>query len=263
MPVPRRAPPVVLSLLLVLSASASLYTWRELQQLRRHSRDTTRALADALAALRRRDSSLAYIHARVDTVTIPVLRYVSAPAPSVTPRGADTTRRLEIQAPAIPSATASGLSPTRSCSEPRAAVDAARNADSAAAPERGHPPLSTQRWLVRRTGRVIRADAAYLGVLATADLGNAWLRIDRDPGGYSDVWNTQDKLAHAAMGALLAESAIEAGVRPPWAVALTCAGAVGFEFSQGYVSRKDIIAGCGGAAVGAGVRWGAAKLRRR
>jgi hypothetical protein len=62
------------------------------------------------------------------------------------------------------------------------------------------------------------------------------------------------------MGALLSMSAIDAGVRPPWAIALTCAGAAGFEWSQGYASRKDLIAGCAGAAVGAGIHWGASKL---
>ena len=91
---------------------------------------------------------------------------------------------------------------------------------------------------------------------------NAWLHFDRDPGGYVDTWSTIDKLAHGAMGAVITQSALNVGVPRRWAAPITCAGAVGFEYSQGYVSWKDALAGCSGAVIATGIDWVASEIRR-
>lgn len=84
---------------------------------------------------------------------------------------------------------------------------------------------------------------------------NALLHYDPDRGGYVDSWGTEDKWTHFALGALLAQSSMEMGVPARWSVPLTCAGAVGYEASQGYMSWRDATASCGGAVMAAGFRW--------
>jgi hypothetical protein len=84
---------------------------------------------------------------------------------------------------------------------------------------------------------------------------NALLHYDPDRGGYADSWGTEDKWTHFALGALLAQSSMEMGVPARWSVPLTCAGAIGYEASQGYMSWRDATASCGGAITAAGFRW--------
>ena len=265
----RRLVYVVVSAVLVGALGTAAYLRHELQTMERRTRATERALLTALAAIRARDSALANVRDRVDTSLLPALPDVVSRARARTEMGASADVSTAGWVTLLENARGRlgklAVTPL-SCGEPavaarsEVAVDDVppERADTVRLTLQGSPPL-------RLPGHVsaARANLTYLGLLTTADLSNAWLHFDQDHGGYVDTWNTQDKLAHAAMGALLAETAIDAGVRPPWAVALTCAGAAGFEWSQGYASRKDLIAGCAGAAAGAGVHWGAAKLFRR
>ena len=232
---------------------------RQLERSTASHSETTRALSRAVATLRERDSTLTRLAARVDTVYVPVTRFVVVREPASHP--AVATPALEAHLASASSDVNRVDAAVRVCAEPVMSAQAATTADASAYPPSFEPMRRTARTLLTtRSPRTLVPDAAYFTLLATADLGNAWLHVDRDPGGYMDTWNTQDKLAHGAMGALLSMSAIDAGVRPAWAVALTCAGAAGFEWSQGYASRKDLIAGCAGAAVGAGIHWSASKL---
>jgi hypothetical protein len=78
--------------------------------------------------------------------------------------------------------------------------------------------------------------------------GNTVLPITRDPNPRSDEWHTLDKPVHAFSAFALAETGLYAGVHPAFAVVSVCAGGAAFEVTQGYVSRKDIVANCAGAA---------------
>lgn len=107
-----------------------------------------------------------------------------------------------------------------------------------------------------------RSSSVFAFAFMAGDGLNAWLHFDRDPGGYVDTWSTIDKLAHGAMGAVITQSALNVGVPRRWAAPITCAGAVGFEYSQGYVSWKDALAGCSGAVIATGIDWVASEIRR-
>lgn len=87
----------------------------------------------------------------------------------------------------------------------------------------------------------------YYPALGSA-LAVSWRYMDPDPGGYPDVWYTMDKLAHFSVGYGLTSAAITAGVRPAEAAVSICAVAIVYEVLMGWVSRKDIGAGCSGAA---------------
>jgi len=254
---------VTLSLLLVAATGYATHTHRQLRALRERDREIARRLSTAEEVIRRRDSALVSVRERVDTAYVPVLWWVAVHDTAGVPRSDSAPPRAGTQLAHVSDDLPSGGDdppPIRACAV-SATTQPERAANDSVLPPRDVPlHLARDGLLTPRRPRVLSAKAAYFGVLATADLGNAWLHIDRDPGGYLDVWNTQDKLAHGAMGAVLSMTAIEAGVRAPWAVAITCAGAAGFEWSQGYASRKDFIAGCAGAAVGAGIHWGAEKL---
>ena len=256
----RRSALAAMLLLSMVSAGYARHVHRQFVRLQRGAAETERELASARATVRQRDAALAHVRDRADTVFVPVTRYVAASVPQAATSRDTVSSRTEIVLP-TDSIDALRGAPAHACVERNVAALPPRMSDSIgldAPPRRAFHALLTP-----RAPRMLAANAAYFGILATADLGNAWLHIDRDPGGYLDVWNTQDKLAHGAMGAVLSMAAIDAGVRPPWAVALTCAGAAGFEWSQGYASRKDLIAGCAGAALGAGIQWGASKLTGR
>jgi hypothetical protein len=95
----------------------------------------------------------------------------------------------------------------------------------------------------------------YAAALATGDVVNAAFRIDRDNGGYVDSWTTVDKQEHFFIAWWLTDRAAELHVRPITAASITCLGAVGFEFSQGHVSKKDIVASCSGAFLNSSFRW--------
>lgn len=94
----------------------------------------------------------------------------------------------------------------------------------------------------------------YSLLFAAGDFANAKLHFDSDRGGYKDAWTGIDKVAHGLAGALLTTTAIDLGVKPKWAALITCGGAVGFEFSQGYASGKDAAYGCASAFAMAGLR---------
>jgi len=236
--------------LLLAAVVVTLHARQRIRLLEARNGEARQALESARLTIRERDSMLTQLSAHVDTVWLPTVRYVVA-------RDSLRVSAVAAREDVEPIDVAS-----RSCAEP--SVNSVRAiAEDATSDTRTGPSVRQAGWQPPVEGRSLAANITYASLLATADLSNAWLHIDRDPGGYADVWNTQDKLAHAAMGAVLSMSAIDAGVRAPWAVAFTCAGAAGFEWSQGYVSRKDIIAGCAGAAVGAGVHWGVSRLVER
>jgi hypothetical protein len=237
--------------LLLAAVVVALRAKRQIRLLELQNHTTTQALESARLSIRERDSMLAQLSARVDTVRVPIVRYAVV-------RDSLRVSTVAARESVEPIDVAS-----RRCTEPRVETARAIADDSAKTDSRTSPSVRQAGWPLRPQPRTLGANMTYLSLLSAADFSNAWLHIDRDPGGYVDTWNTQDKLAHAAMGAVLSMSAIDAGVHAPWAVAFTCAGAAGFELSQGYVSRKDIIAGCAGAAVGAGVHWGVSKLVER
>src|SRR5689334_7510695 len=89
MAVARRVPFVLLFLLLA-AVGVALHTGRELRRVELQSRATTQSLESARLSIRERDSMLAQRTARVDTVTVPVVRYVvvrdSARVASIAPR---------------------------------------------------------------------------------------------------------------------------------------------------------------------------------
>jgi hypothetical protein len=84
----------------------------------------------------------------------------------------------------------------------------------------------------------VRPTLTYALLFAGADYANRQFHFDVDRGGYVDSWRTMDKLAHFAFGSTLAITAVDMGVKPKWAIALTCAGAAGFEWSQGHASAR-------------------------
>jgi hypothetical protein len=94
----------------------------------------------------------------------------------------------------------------------------------------------------------------YVGV--TSNLLFEW---DPDTGGYPDTFATMDKQLHAAVGYGLTQAAITAGVRPRDAVIGVTLAAVGWEFSQGYASWRDVAAGVGGSLAA----WGWHELWQR
>ena len=93
-------------------------------------------------------------------------------------------------------------------------------------------------------------------LLAVGVVANAVTRFDRDRGGYVDTWGSQDKQLHAAVGFGLVSGATMARVRPWAAAAGVCLAAALYEPTQGFVSSRDIAAGCGGAVTAAlWARW--------
>lgn len=96
----------------------------------------------------------------------------------------------------------------------------------------------------------------YAGALAAGVVANAVFGIDRDAGGYShESWTSPDKWQHFSVAAFLVDRAAQMRVPLRWAVPLTCAAAVGFEYSQGHVSAPDAVVGCSGAAFAGAFRW--------
>lgn len=96
-----------------------------------------------------------------------------------------------------------------------------------------HPTLTT--------GMVVGAGVA----------ANAALKIDRDPGGYVDRPLSIDKLAHAGVAYAITDVCRETGGHRLGCPALTLLGGVGFEVTQGHVSRLDIGADAVGALLAA------------
>jgi hypothetical protein len=86
---------------------------------------------------------------------------------------------------------------------------------------------------------------------------NYRMHLDPDPGGYTDGWRTEaffpDKGVHALAAWALTSVGVDLGARPFTSALAVCATGTAFEFSQGYVSRRDIEADCIGA--GASALW--------
>lgn len=104
--------------------------------------------------------------------------------------------------------------------------------------------------IVRDSARQAMPRPVFYGALASAT-AISWRGLDRDPGGYPDRWYTEDKLTHFSVGYGLTSAAITAGIPPAEAAVSICAVAIVYEFVMGWVSRKDIAMGCGGA----GLAW--------
>lgn len=110
-----------------------------------------------------------------------------------------------------------------------------------AAPGSPSAPAASGRWRL--------SNDQFLAPLALGVAANAFYPLDRDAGGYRDRWTTPDKATHALAGYAIASLGTAAGVDRDIAFLGTCATAAAFEFTQGVPSRKDIVAGCAGAAV--------------
>ena len=76
--------------------------------------------------------------------------------------------------------------------------------------------------------------------------------LDRDPGGYNDGIKTEslfpDKAVHLLTAWVVTSLGTDLKVGAWKSAAVVCAGGVGFELAQGYVSHYDIGANCLGAA---------------
>jgi hypothetical protein len=94
------------------------------------------------------------------------------------------------------------------------------------------------------TGR----DAAYIALAALAIAANGIFKLDPDIGGYQDRWLTIDKMVHFAIAYAVVIAGRLFGARQAVVVATVIVGAVAFEFTQGFVSWRDILAGWAGAA---------------
>lgn len=91
-------------------------------------------------------------------------------------------------------------------------------------------------------------DAVFVGLIMLALVANVVFKLDPDPGGYQDRWLTIDKMIHFAIAYALVIAGRFAGVRQVVVVATVLIAAVAFEFTQGFVSWRDILAGWAGAA---------------
>lgn len=97
-----------------------------------------------------------------------------------------------------------------------------------------------------------RARIAFFAGVAGGLAANYRIKLDKDPGGYTDAWTTSsmfpDKGVHGLAAFALTSVGVDLGVRP-WTSAMTiCAAGIAFEYTQGYVSRYDIGADCIGAS---------------
>ena len=101
------------------------------------------------------------------------------------------------------------------------------------------------------TRRFHLRDAVYLGVLAAAIAANAIFKLDPDPGGYQDRWLTIDKLSHFASAYATIIAGRLGGARQAVVLGGLLVAAVAFEFTQGFVSWRDILAGWAGASFAA------------
>lgn len=79
--------------------------------------------------------------------------------------------------------------------------------------------------------------------------GNRW----HSP--FRDSWRTPDKQVHLALSSLATESCAIATSHPWFCAAVIGIGGVGLEFTQGYVSLKDIGANLAGALPAAAFSW--------
>lgn len=99
---------------------------------------------------------------------------------------------------------------------------------------------------------------AVLSVLALA--ANAHYGFDKDAGGYSDKFYPSKQGLHALAAFSLCILAVAIGVPLWWALAITIADGVAFEFTQGYVNLHDIAADAVGALLAVGLHLALAAL---
>ena len=90
---------------------------------------------------------------------------------------------------------------------------------------------------------------------ATVDVSNRLLHFDVDRGGYQDKWLSSDKLTHATLAYVITDGCGSFGGRRPVCAALSGLGGIGWEFSQGTVSNRDIVANLVGAALNTAIHW--------
>ncbi len=92
----------------------------------------------------------------------------------------------------------------------------------------------------------------YYGGVGAGVVAVSAFHLDSDPGGYRDGFETESTFPDKAVHLLAAWTITSLGADlkvGAWKSALAvCAGGVGFEFAQGYVSPYDIGANCLGAA---------------
>lgn len=213
------------------------------------------SLGAAYTKLRRSDADRHAIQVRVDTQRIATVRFVNAYDTNAAWRKnivqINGESRMAIPLPEVAMIDAG----VRSCKQLTELDTLERSSCTRALAARDTVIASLTATVLSLTPpSPTRAAWTYGGAVTAGVVANRFLHVDTDHGGYTDLWSTRDKLAHAAVGFALSTTAMEMGVRPRIAVLLTCLGATGFEFSQGYVSRKDIVMGCGGAVAAPIVR---------
>lgn len=97
-----------------------------------------------------------------------------------------------------------------------------------------------------------KSQIIFFSGVAGALAANYRMKLDTDPGGYSDGWTTSsmfpDKGVHGLAAFALTSVGVDLGVRPWTSAMTTCAAGIAFEYTQGYVSRYDIGADCIGAS---------------
>lgn len=87
----------------------------------------------------------------------------------------------------------------------------------------------------------------YAGVLSIGLVANGVFRYDVDGGNYPNSWYTEKVAAHFGLSSMLTFAAINTRVNPWIAACMTCGAGVAYEFTQGYINGKDIVANCSGA----------------
>ena len=92
----------------------------------------------------------------------------------------------------------------------------------------------------------------FYGGLVAGLAANYRMKLDQDPGGYTDRWTTSsmfpDKGVHGLAAFTLTTLGVDLGVKPWKSAMAVCAAGIAFEYTQGYVSRYDIGADCIGAS---------------
>ena len=97
-------------------------------------------------------------------------------------------------------------------------------------------------------------ELVFLLLLAAAVASNAIFQLDPDNGGYADRWLTLDKMVHFAFAYAVVIAGRLVGIRQSVVLGGVALAAVAFEYTQGFVSYRDIIASWAGAAT-AGAWW--------
>lgn len=110
--------------------------------------------------------------------------------------------------------------------------------------------------------KVFHPERWYVIANGSALLINRFVHIDVDHGGYRDQWLSRDKFDHYRSALYMTMVANAMHVRWRYAIPITCASAVGFEYTQGYVSWRDAAWSCAGAASAPAAKWLLRRLTR-